>query len=61
MSVNDYSDDVPVPAFVLLMICTRCGAIGADARPNWAERAVACTLDERQSGSEQTLDFGTRE
>jgi hypothetical protein len=23
----------------LRMVCTNCGAIGADARPNWNERA----------------------
>jgi hypothetical protein len=40
--VNSYSDDVPVPAFSPRMVCTSCGAIGADARPNWNERAPAC-------------------
>jgi hypothetical protein len=29
--------DVPVPAFSLRMVCTACGMIGADARPNWSE------------------------
>lgn len=24
------------------VVCTVCGAIGADARPNWNERAPAC-------------------
>jgi hypothetical protein len=28
---------VPVPAFGPRMVCTRCGIIGADARPNWRE------------------------
>jgi hypothetical protein len=36
--VEDYPDDVPVPAFAPRMVCTRCGMIGADARPNWSER-----------------------
>jgi hypothetical protein len=36
--VEDYPDDVPVPAFSPRMVCTRCGMIGADARPNWSER-----------------------
>jgi hypothetical protein len=29
--------DVPVPMFGPRMVCTRCGIIGADARPNWRE------------------------
>jgi hypothetical protein len=32
-------DDVPVPTFGPRMVCTRCGIVGADARPNWHERA----------------------
>jgi hypothetical protein len=35
--VDRYPDAVPVPAFGPRMVCTRCGMIGADARPNWAE------------------------
>jgi hypothetical protein len=31
-------DDIPVPAFGPRMMCTRCGIIGADARPNWKEQ-----------------------
>jgi hypothetical protein len=33
-----WPDDVPVRAFGPRMVCTRCGIIGADARPNWRER-----------------------
>jgi hypothetical protein len=29
------SDDYPVKALEHRMICTRCGAIGADVRPDW--------------------------
>ena len=36
-AVDCYPDAVPVPAFGPRMVCTRCGMIGADARPNWAE------------------------
>jgi hypothetical protein len=32
----------------LRMVCMVCGAIGADARPNWNERASAWLLGERQ-------------
>ena len=39
LQVNAYGDDIPVPAFGSRMVCTRCGAIGADVRPNWHERA----------------------
>ena len=38
LDVSRYANDVPVPAFGLRMVCTVCGAIGADARPNWNER-----------------------
>jgi hypothetical protein len=38
VDVSNYPEDVPVPAFSPRMVCTVCGAIGADARPNWNER-----------------------
>ena len=38
LDVSTYPDDVPVPSFGPRMVCTVCGAIGADARPNWNER-----------------------
>jgi hypothetical protein len=41
LDISDYVDDVAVPAFGPRMVCTVCGAIGADARPNWNERAPA--------------------
>jgi hypothetical protein len=41
LDVSSYPDDAPVPAFGPRMVCTVCGAIGADARPNWNERAPA--------------------
>jgi hypothetical protein len=34
LDVDGYDDDVPVPAFSPRMVCTGCGLIGADARPN---------------------------
>ena len=39
LDVSDYADDVPVPSFGSRLVCTVCGTIGADARPNWQERA----------------------
>jgi hypothetical protein len=39
LDVSTYTDDVPVLAFGPRVVCTVCGAIGADARPNRNERA----------------------
>jgi hypothetical protein len=38
LAVDKWPDNVPVPSFGPRMVCTSCGSIGADARPNWAER-----------------------
>jgi len=38
LDVTAFGDDVPVPAFGPRMVCTACGAIGADAQPDWYER-----------------------
>jgi hypothetical protein len=32
LDVSAYADDVTVPSFCRRMVCTPCGAIGADAR-----------------------------
>jgi hypothetical protein len=37
LSAEPWRDDVPVPSFGPRLVCTRCGIIGADARPNWSE------------------------
>jgi hypothetical protein len=34
LSADPWPDHVPVPSFGPRMVCTRCGIIGADARPN---------------------------
>jgi hypothetical protein len=39
MSVDRWPDHVRVPTFGPRMVCTRCGIVGADARPNWNERS----------------------
>ena len=39
LDVRAYTDDVPVPSFGPRLRCGRCGHLGADARPNWQERA----------------------
>ena len=35
LDAGTYPDEVPVPSFSPMMVCTICGAIGADVRPNW--------------------------
>jgi hypothetical protein len=37
-NVDAYPETAPVPTFGPRMVCTGCGMIGADARPNWRER-----------------------
>jgi len=37
-NVDAFPEAVPVPEFGPRMVCTGCGMIGADARPNWRER-----------------------
>jgi hypothetical protein len=38
LSADRWPDDVLVPAFGPRMVCTGCGIVGADARPNWQEQ-----------------------
>jgi hypothetical protein len=49
LDVNAFADDLAVPSFGPRMVCTVCGAIGADARPNWNERAPACLFGPKLS------------
>lgn len=37
LSVDRWNDTMPVRAFRSRMVCTVCGVVGADARPNWQE------------------------
>jgi hypothetical protein len=39
LHVSAFANDVTVPSFGPRMVCTVCGSIGVDARPNWNERA----------------------
>jgi hypothetical protein len=39
LSADPWPDHVPVPSFGPRMVCTRCGIVGADARPNWREQS----------------------
>jgi hypothetical protein len=38
LDVDGYADDATVPSFGPRMVCTSCGIIGADARPNWRDQ-----------------------
>jgi hypothetical protein len=38
MNVDHLPGDLTVPSFGPRMVCTKCGMIRADARPNWPER-----------------------
>jgi hypothetical protein len=38
MNVDHLPGDLTVPPFGPRMVCTKCGMIGADVRPNWRER-----------------------
>ena len=38
VNVDAFGDAIPIPAFGPRMVCTACGIVGADARPNWKER-----------------------
>jgi hypothetical protein len=38
MSADPWSDEVSVPSFGPRMVCTNCGTVGADARPNRQEQ-----------------------
>ena len=42
LDVSGFADGMTVPSFGPRMVCTICGAIGADARRNWNERAQSC-------------------
>ena len=48
LSADRWPDDLPMTWFGPRMVCTGCGIIGADARPNWQERQSRETLTGRQ-------------
>jgi hypothetical protein len=49
LSADPWSNDTPVPSFGPRMVCTNCGIIGAEARPNWQEQPPRETLTGVQS------------
>jgi len=48
LNMDTYADEVTVPSFGARMVCTCCGIIGADVRPNWSERPQRESLTGRQ-------------
>jgi hypothetical protein len=38
INVDQYPGDLLVKEFGPRMVCTKCGMVGADVRPNWKER-----------------------
>jgi hypothetical protein len=38
MNVDHLPGDVTVPSLGPKMVCTKCGIIGAEERPNWLEK-----------------------
>ena len=48
LGAEPWPDDVTVPTFGPRMVCTRCGIIGADARPNWRVQPPRETLTDVQ-------------
>jgi hypothetical protein len=44
LSADPWPDHVPVLAFGPRIVCTKCGIVGADARPNWREQPARETL-----------------
>jgi hypothetical protein len=38
VNVDHLPGDLTVPSFGPKMVCTMCGTIGADVRPNWLDR-----------------------
>ena len=44
MNVDHLPGDVTVPSFGPRMVCTKCGTIGADARPNWRAQSPRPSL-----------------
>jgi hypothetical protein len=44
LDVDGCADEAIVPSFGPRIVCTRCGIIGADARPDWHEQAQRPSL-----------------
>jgi hypothetical protein len=54
-TADRWRDEVPLPSLGPRMVCTGCGNVGADVRPNWAERAQRESL----TGAQWADDLGS--
>jgi hypothetical protein len=54
LSADPWLDHVPVPTFGPRMVCTRCGILGADARPNCQEQPQRESLRQAAPGAPNT-------
>ena len=45
LNVDTYNEAVTIPSFGPEMVCTCCGIIRADVRPNWSELPQNATID----------------
>jgi hypothetical protein len=48
INVDHLAGDLSVPSFRPRMVCTKCGMIGTDVRPNWRERPERESLTGKQ-------------
>lgn len=56
LSVDGFSDDLPVPPFGPRLRCKRCGHLGANVRPNWLEyRASSFRRDLATTGNHNPI------
>ena len=44
LTADRWPNKVPLPSFGPRMVCSCCGIVGAEVRPNWAERSQRETL-----------------
>jgi hypothetical protein len=53
LRADRWRDDVALPTFGPRMVCTGCGIVGADARPNWKEVCRSPRRGGRRSRNEK--------
>ena len=51
-----WSDEVQLPSLGTRMVCTGCGIVGADVRPDWQEREGRESLTGARSGDDPEVD-----
>jgi hypothetical protein len=48
LNVDHLPEDLTVPSFRARLLCTKCGTVGADVRPNWREQPERESLTGKQ-------------